>query len=67
MLKENDVLLILGKGHEEFMIIGREKIPFNDKKVVLSYLEELSNWDNFFCFKINLCTKWRYNGILITR
>lgn len=43
MLKENDVLLILGKGHEEFMIIGREKIPFNDKKVVLSYLEELSN------------------------
>ena len=39
-LNENDILFILGKGHEEFMIIGNEKIPFNDKKVVLEYLEE---------------------------
>ena len=38
-LKENDLLLILGKGHEEFMIIKEEKIPFNDKKVVLEYLK----------------------------
>lgn len=42
LLEENDVLLILGKGHEEFMIIGKDKIPFNDKNVVLNYLEELS-------------------------
>lgn len=40
LLKENDILLILGKGHEEFMIIGKEYVPFNDKKEVLSYLEE---------------------------
>lgn len=39
LLKENDVLLILGKGHEEFMIIGDDKIPFCDKKVVLDYLD----------------------------
>ena len=39
-LNQNDVLFILGKGHEEFMIIGNEKIPFNDKEVVLEYLEE---------------------------
>ena len=43
LLMENDVLLILGKGHEEFMIIGKEKIPFNDKKVVLDYLKKLSS------------------------
>ena len=40
LLKENDVLFILGKGHEEFILIGNEKIPFNDKKTVLEYLEE---------------------------
>ena len=34
LLKNNDILLILGKGHEEFIIIGNKKIPFNDKAVV---------------------------------
>ncbi len=42
-LKENDVLLILGKGHEEFIIKGDEKIPFNDRKVVLEYLQIKDN------------------------
>lgn len=37
-LDKNDVLLILGKGHEEVMIIKDKKIPFNDKKIVLEYL-----------------------------
>ena len=36
-LKENDVLLILGKGHEEVMIIGNERIPFHDRTVVDQY------------------------------
>ena len=49
LLEENDVLLILGKGHEEFMIVGREKIPFNDKKVVLEYLEKLSKGEGEIC------------------
>ncbi len=40
MLDINDCLLILGKGHEEVMIVkDNKKIPFNDKKTVLSYLE----------------------------
>ena len=30
MLKENDVLLILGKGHEEYQIIDNKKIFFSD-------------------------------------
>lgn len=37
-LKSDDVLLILGKGHEEFMIIGNKKIPFHDKSVVEEYI-----------------------------
>ena len=38
LLKENDILLILGKGHEEFMIVGKNKIPFNDMKEVKKYI-----------------------------
>ena len=30
MLKENDVLLILGKGHEEYQVIDNKKIFFSD-------------------------------------
>ena len=33
MLKENDILLVLGKGHEEYQIINDKKIYFSDKKV----------------------------------
>ena len=40
LLKENDILLILGKGHEEFMIIKDKKIPMNDKNEVLKYLKD---------------------------
>ena len=33
-LKEGEILLILGKGHEEFQEIKGIKIPFNDQRVV---------------------------------
>ena len=33
-LKEDEILLILGKGHEEFQEIKGTKIPFNDQRVV---------------------------------
>lgn len=39
LLKDNDILLILGKGHEEFIIFKDKKLPFNDKKEVLAYIE----------------------------
>lgn len=38
MLNENDTLLILGKGHEEYIIIGTEKIPFSDSEIVNNYV-----------------------------
>ena len=43
LLNDGDTLFILGKGHEEFMIIGRDKFPFNDKEVVMTYLSELES------------------------
>ena len=33
-LKENEILLILGKGHEEFQEINGTMKPFNDQRVV---------------------------------
>ena len=41
LLKDNDLLFILGKGHEEFIIKGNERIPHNDKKEVLKCLENV--------------------------
>ena len=35
LLKENDILMILGKGNENYQIINKEKIFFDDKKIVL--------------------------------
>ena len=40
LLKGNDTLFILGKGHEEFMVIKDKKIPFNDLKVVKNYIQK---------------------------
>lgn len=37
MMNENDILLILGKGHENYQIIGKEKIHFDDAEEVLKY------------------------------
>ena len=34
LLSNNDILMLLGKGHEKYQIIGDTKIPFDDKKIV---------------------------------
>ncbi len=36
----DDILLIAGKGHENYQIIGNEKIPYNDKEVAIKILTE---------------------------
>jgi len=34
-LRKDNILVILGKGHETFMEVGGNKIPFNDRECVL--------------------------------
>jgi len=41
MLVKDDILLILGKGHEKYQIIGNKKVYFDDKEVALKYLNML--------------------------
>ena len=38
MIKQNEIVLILGKGHEDYQIIGHDKIHLDDKEEVLKYL-----------------------------
>ncbi|MBL79013.1 MAG: UDP-N-acetylmuramoyl-L-alanyl-D-glutamate--2,6-diaminopimelate ligase [Nitrosomonadaceae bacterium] len=40
---QGDVVLIAGKGHEEYQEIGTKKIPFSDVKMVRLILQELAN------------------------
>ena len=35
-----DILLFAGKGHEEFMKVRGEKLPFSEKQVIFEYLKE---------------------------
>lgn len=42
LIKDNDVVLILGKGHEDYQIIGRDKIHFDDAEQVKNYIQELN-------------------------
>ena len=40
LLKKGDSLLIAGKGHENYQIIGTQKIHFDDRETVRNILEE---------------------------
>ena len=40
MIEKDDVVLILGKGHEDYQIIGHEKIHLDDAEEVRKYLKK---------------------------
>lgn len=37
--KENDIILLAGKGHETYQIIGKEKIHYDEREKVAEYLQ----------------------------
>ena len=41
LLKSNDLLLVLGKGHESVIKIGSERIPFNDGECIRNIIKSL--------------------------
>ncbi len=41
MIEKDDVVLILGKGHEDYQIIGHEKIHLDDAEEVRKYIENI--------------------------
>lgn len=41
ILRHNDILLVLGKGHESVIKIGSERIPFNDGECIRNIIKSL--------------------------
>lgn len=39
MAKKDDIVVLAGKGHESYQIIGHEKFPFDEKEIVLDCLK----------------------------
>ncbi len=37
--KKGDILLLAGKGHETYQLIGNEKIPFDERKILATVIE----------------------------
>ncbi len=35
MMRANDIVLVLGKGHEDYHLIGNDRVPYSDKEEIL--------------------------------
>ena len=42
LAEKNDIILIAGKGHENYQVIGRERIHFDDKEEVIKAIKKLN-------------------------
>ena len=38
LLQKNDILLVLGKGHEDYQFVGNRKIHFSDLEQIKKYI-----------------------------
>jgi UDP-N-acetylmuramyl tripeptide synthase len=43
MAYKDDIVLITGKGAEECMVVGKEKIPWSDKRIAKEFLAKRIN------------------------
>jgi len=41
--RPNDVILLAGKGHEDYQVVGREKLHMDEREIVAEHLAELKN------------------------
>jgi len=43
LAKDGDVVLVAGKGHEDYQIIGRERFPFDDRYEIKEALKSVDD------------------------
>ena len=51
MAHAGDVVVIAGKGHEDYQIIGRKKLPFDDRREVESALRDKQDLESIYGHK----------------
>lgn len=39
----DDVVLLAGKGHEDYQVIGRERVDYNERQIVQDWIDEVSH------------------------
>lgn len=38
--KRNDIILVAGKGHEDYQVIGKTKVHLDDREIIRTYMQE---------------------------
>ena len=41
LAKKDDIILVAGKGHENYQVLGREKIHFDDREKIIESIKKL--------------------------
>lgn len=59
LAKEGDVIVIAGKGHEDYQILKDKTIHFDEKEIIDHILKELYKWRTWILMKLQLQFKVR--------
>ena len=57
MAEKNDVVLLLGKGHETYQILKDKTIHYDEREIVKEVVKRIGIWNGGFK---NACKYWKH-------